>query len=82
MLDMLPITMIDATGLYAADEMADTLQERGVVMAGAGRQTEWHLWAESRQRAPRERKIHIYPTMNEAIRTFRQVGTGDGKVNL
>ena len=35
-LDMLPITMIDATGLYAADEVADTLQERGVVMAGAG----------------------------------------------
>jgi len=80
-LDMLPITMIDATGLCTADEVADTLEERGVVMAGAGRQTEWHLWAESRQRAPRERKIHIYPTMNEAIRAFRQVGAGAGKVN-
>jgi high affinity sulfate transporter 1 len=72
-LDMLPITMIDATGLYTADEVADTLQERGVVLAGAGRQTEWRLWAESRRRAPKERKIHMYPTMQEAIRTFREV---------
>ncbi|HKV79679.1 MAG TPA: SulP family inorganic anion transporter [Candidatus Sulfotelmatobacter sp.] len=75
-LDMLPITMIDATGLYTADEVADTLQERGVVLAAAGRQTEWRLWAESRQRAPRERKIRMYPTMNEAIRTFREVEAG------
>ena len=72
-LDMLPITMIDATGLYTADEVADTLQERGVVLAGAGRQTEWRIWAESRRRAPKERKIHMYPTMQEAIRTFREV---------
>ena len=75
-LDMLPITMIDATGLYTADEVADTLQERGVVLAGAGRQTEWRLWAESRRRAPKERKIHMYPTMQEAIRTFREVKAG------
>jgi hypothetical protein len=73
---MLPITMIDATGLYTAEEVADTLRERGVVLAAAGRQTEWHLWAESRQRAPKERKIQMYPTMNEAIRHFREVETG------
>jgi high affinity sulfate transporter 1 len=81
-LDMLPITMIDATGLYTADEVADTLQERGVVLAGAGRLTEWHLWAESRQRAPMERKIHMYPTMYEAIRTFRKLEAGAPEVNV
>jgi high affinity sulfate transporter 1 len=81
-LDMLPITMIDATGLYTADEVADILQEQGVVLAGAGRQTEWRLWAESRQRAPRERKIHMYPTMNEAIRTFRKMPAGVAQVNV
>ena len=81
-LDMLPITMIDATGLYTADEVADILQEQGVVLAGAGRQTEWRLWAESRQRAPRERKIHMYPTMNEAIRTFRKMQAGVAQVNV
>ena len=70
-LDLLPITMIDATGLYTAEEVADILRERGVVLAGAGRQTEWRLWAESHQRGAEDRKIQIYPTMQEAIRTFQ-----------
>ena len=81
-LDMLPITMIDATGLYTADEVADSLRERGVVLSGAGRQTEWRLWAESRRRAPNERKIHMYPTMQEAIRTFREVEAGGVEVSV
>ena len=74
-LDMLPITMIDATGLYTAEEVADTLHDRGVVLAGAGRQTEWQLWAESRQRSTADRKIHIYPTMHEAIKIFQRTGS-------
>jgi high affinity sulfate transporter 1 len=78
-LDMLPITMIDTTGLYTAEEVADTLLERGVVLAAAGRQTEWRLWAESRQRAATERKIHMYPTMYEAIRAFREVERSRGE---
>src|SRR5205809_250540 len=81
-LDMLPITMIDATGLYTADEVADTLRERGVVLAGAGRQTEWRLWAESRRRAPNERKIQMYPTVHEAIRTFRKVEAEAAEVSV
>ena len=81
-LDMLPITMIDATGLYTADEVADTLRERGVVLAGAGRQTEWRLWAESRRRAPNERKIQMYPTVHEAIRTFRRVEAEAAEVSV
>jgi high affinity sulfate transporter 1 len=81
-LDMLPITMIDTTGLYTTEEVADTLLERGVVLAAAGRQTEWRLWAESRQRAPRERKIHMYPTMYEAIRAFREVEGGVVELNV
>jgi high affinity sulfate transporter 1 len=81
-LDMLPITMIDATGLYTADEVADSLRERGVVLSGAGRQTEWRLWAESRRRAPNERKIHMYPTIQEAIRTFREVEAGGVEVSV
>jgi high affinity sulfate transporter 1 len=75
-LDMLPITLIDATGLYTAEEVADTLRERGVVLATAGRQTEWRLWAESRQRPQEERKIRMYPTMNEAIRNFSEAENG------
>jgi len=71
-LDLIPITLIDATGLYTAAEVADTLRERGVVLAAAGRQTEWKLWAESRRRTAEERKISIYPTFDEAINAYRR----------
>jgi high affinity sulfate transporter 1 len=70
-LDMLPITLIDATGLYTADEVADTLRERGVILAAAGRQTEWSLWAKSRKRRPEDRKIPIYPSLTEVVRAYR-----------
>jgi MFS superfamily sulfate permease-like transporter len=72
-LDMLPITLVDTTGLYTVDEIADTLRERGVVLAGAGRQTEWRLWAKSRHRGPKDQKVAIYPTLREVIRDYQSV---------
>jgi MFS superfamily sulfate permease-like transporter len=75
-LDMLPITSIDTTGLYTVEEVAHILRERDVVLAAAGRQTEWRLWADARQRASQDRKIPIYPTLNEAIRVFSEAVVG------
>lgn len=72
-LDMLPITLVDSTGLYTAVEVADILRERGVLLAAAGRQTEWHLWAESRKRPSSDRKIRFYPTFREVIRAYQSV---------
>jgi MFS superfamily sulfate permease-like transporter len=69
-IDMLPIAMIDATGLYTVREVAETLRESGVVLAAAGRQTEWHDWAESPSRNLQDRRIAIFPTFGEAIRGF------------
>ena len=70
--DMLPITMMDATGLLAAEELCERLKEQGVVLSAVGRQTEWHIWAESHHRDPRDLKILLYPTFREAIRTYRR----------
>jgi len=70
-LDMLPITLVDATGLYTLEEIADTLRDRGLVLVAAGRQTEWHLWATSRRREPEDRKIPTYPDLREAIRIYQ-----------
>lgn len=67
-LDMVPITMIDATGLETALAVADELNERGVNLVAAGRSTEWRLWAEERRLSEKERKVRIYPTLNSAIR--------------
>jgi high affinity sulfate transporter 1 len=80
-LDMLPITLVDATGLYTVEEIADTLRERGVVLAAAGRKTEWRLWAESRHRAPKDRKIPIYPTLREAISAYQHEQAVPASIN-
>lgn len=70
-LDMLPITLIDATGLYTAREVADSLSDDGVLLAAAGRQAEWRSWAESRPGLPKGRKIPIYPTLRDAVESYR-----------
>ena len=69
--DMLPITLVAATGLYTAEEVADTLRERGVLLAATGRQAECRLWAESRRRARHDRKIPFCPTFGEVIRAYQ-----------
>ncbi len=70
-LDLLPVTMIDATGLYTTCEVAEQLQNRGVVLAAAGRQTEWHDWAEARKSLPRA--AQLFPTLSAAFKAYRSV---------
>jgi high affinity sulfate transporter 1 len=70
LIDMLPVTMVDATGLFTIKEVADTLRERGVELAAAGRQTEWKVWAKSRQKLAVEHRIPIYPTLREGMEAF------------
>jgi MFS superfamily sulfate permease-like transporter len=77
-LDMLPITIIDATGLYTAGEVAGILRDRGIVLAAAGRQTEWRLWAEGRRLAPEGPKIQIYPTLRRAVAAYENGAEGEG----
>ena len=67
-LDMIPITMIDATGLQTAQELADELQRRGITLAAAGRKSEWNQWAHSRRFGEETRKVKVYPTLKSAIR--------------
>jgi high affinity sulfate transporter 1 len=66
-LDMLPITMIDATGLETAEELAVELENRGIVLVAAGRKTEWNLWAEARGFGKDEWKVRSYSTLDSAI---------------
>ena len=70
-LDLLPVSLVDATGLLTVEEVADSLRDRGVTLAAAGRETEWRLWAEARRREPKERKIFIYPTLDEVVKAYR-----------
>jgi MFS superfamily sulfate permease-like transporter len=71
-LDMIPITMIDATGLYVAQEVMSALAERGVVWIAAGRQTEWSDWAMRRHRDRGETGIRSFPTVRAAVKAYLQ----------
>ena len=67
-LDLLPVTMIDATGLYTTYALVEELQNRGVVLAAAGRQTEWHDWTEARRSLPRS--VQLFPTLGAALKGY------------
>lgn len=66
-LDMLPITMIDATGLQTAQELTVELENRGIVLVAAGRKTEWNLWAAARGFGRDEWKVRSYSTLDSAV---------------
>jgi high affinity sulfate transporter 1 len=68
-IDMIPITMIDATGLYAADEVISTLAEQGVVFVAAGRQTEWEEWGKRRPGVGTS-AMRRFPTLNAALKAY------------
>jgi len=47
-IDMLSVTLVDATGLYTAQEVVAEVSPRGATLTVAGRQAEWRAWSESR----------------------------------
>jgi len=68
-IDMIPVTMIDITGVQAAADVIETLRARGVVLIAAGRETEWRLWAQSRQLKSGYRS---FPTLRAAFNGYRR----------
>ena len=64
--DLLPVTNIDATGLLTLTELVGMLETRGIRLNAAGRATEWRNWAQSRGFAGN--RIRIYPTLRQAVR--------------
>jgi high affinity sulfate transporter 1 len=67
-LDSIPITMLDLTGLQVTSELIDTLRTRGIRFIAAGRETEWKQWLQSKGVNP---GYCSFPTLRSAIRAFR-----------
>ena len=65
-LDLLPISDIDASGLMALGELIEALNARGVEIAAAGRATEWLDWG--RARGFVKSKVRMFPTMRRAVK--------------
>jgi MFS superfamily sulfate permease-like transporter len=78
-IDMLPVTLFDATGVYTAREVFETLRARGLVVATAARKTELARWFAKRGLTPTD--LHAYATLREALRAYaRASGTPDRQV--
>jgi len=69
--DMLPVTVVDATGILTAVELAAELRARGVTLAAAGRATQWANWARARGIAIEDAGMLRFPTLEEAIAAYR-----------
>jgi len=69
--DLIPVTMIDVTGLYAVRDLASTLAASGVVVVAAGRQTEWDQWF-ARRGIERAATIATFPTLGAALDAYRE----------
>jgi high affinity sulfate transporter 1 len=64
--DLLPVTNIDATGLMTVIDLAAALEARGIALNAAGRLTEWDNWAA--ERGFGGRRIGAFPTLRRAVR--------------
>ena len=69
--DMLPVTIVDSTGIYAAEEVFSLLRTRGIATVAAGRKAEWDEWAAKRAGFV-ESEFIFYPTLRQAVKACRR----------
>jgi len=78
-IDLIAVTMIDATGIFVIDDIVATFRERGIVLAAAGRQTEWRQWAEKRRFQLKSSGARIFPTLRAAVKSYRRESANFGE---
>jgi high affinity sulfate transporter 1 len=71
-LDAIPITSVDVTGLDALDELRRELAECGTTLVVAGRRTEFLTWLRQIGLHRAEDDRFVFPTLRQAVRAFRE----------
>jgi MFS superfamily sulfate permease-like transporter len=71
-IDLLPVSLIDATGLFTIRDAFDTLRARGIVVAVAGRDAEWFDRAARRDLSGVITGIRFFPTLHWAGIAYRE----------
>jgi MFS superfamily sulfate permease-like transporter len=69
-IDLLPVNMVDATGLYAIQEVFEDLRARGIVAGAAARATEWADWAAERGFDEALGRTRFFSTLQQAVEAF------------
>lgn len=70
-LDALPLTQVDVTGLYELEDLLQTLRERGAELVLAGRLTEVRQRRRALGMAEGDERVRHYPTLRQALRAYR-----------
>ena len=71
-LDMIPISRVDVTGLYAIRGLREELEAAGTELIFAGRKTEILQWARSAGLYSAELEERTYPTLRQALKAYRR----------
>lgn len=69
-IDLLPVNMVDATGVYAIQEAFEQLRENGVVASAAARDTQWADWAAERGLGEKLGKTRFFTTLGQAVDAY------------
>jgi high affinity sulfate transporter 1 len=70
-LDLIPLTQFDVTGIYTLQELADELKRRGARLVMAGRRTEISQWLDRRGLLEHAHMDLHFPTLRQAQRAYR-----------
>ena len=71
-IDAIPISHIDVTGLYVLRDLKETLEERGITLILAGRKTEFLNWLREIGLYRPEHEAHIFSTLRQALKAYRR----------
>ncbi len=71
-IDAIPISEMDVTGLYALRDLKAELDTKGILLILAGRQTEYREWLRKSGLYRTEEYEHLFfPTLHEALRAYQ-----------
>jgi len=71
-IDAIPISQIDITGLYAVRDLRQRLEARGTVLILAGRKTEILTWFREAGLYRSEHERWIFPTLRQALKAYHR----------
>jgi len=71
-IDAIPISQIDITGLYALRDLRQRLEARGTVLILAGRKTEILMWFREAGLYRSEHERWIFPTLRQALKAYHR----------
>ena len=71
-IDAIPISQIDITGLYALRDLRERLATRGTTLVLAGRKTEFLIWLREAGLYQPEHETWIFPTLRQALKAYQR----------